>query len=152
MSEKQSCDQSSLHSLMLSRFQDDDDIFGFNDAPPQVTTTPKSAEPPVKKSEPPSSTFDFLDMASSKPQSTPSRSKLTEDIEAKPEQKPEPSKPSPAPAATSTRKAADWLGLKDDSDDEMEAFKSGLLAQKVRVLGNLVDYIALKLGFIYGMN
>lgn len=97
------------------RFQDDDDIFGLNDDPPKVTTPAKS-ETPAKKPEPPAS-LDFLEMATGSKSQAASSSKLLDSPDSKTVKKPEP-KPVNTPTSTSSKKAADWLGLKDDSEDE----------------------------------
>lgn len=119
-------------SWSFFRFQDDDDIFGLNDAPPKVTSTAKP-ETPAKKSEPPAS-LDFLEMATGNKSQAASSNKPSDSLDSKAVKKPDP-KPVTTPTSTSSKKAADWLGLKDDSDEEEfdSVLKSrGLLPQTVR--------------------
>ncbi|XP_052266250.1 fas-binding factor 1-like isoform X2 [Dreissena polymorpha] len=105
------------------RFQDDDDIFGLDDAPPK----PRSTSAPAKKEEAPN--MDWLEMAvTSKtpekpadkaPSKTPEKpaDKALEKTETQATKPTELTKPSTAPSAQKSGKA-DWLGLKDDDDEE----------------------------------
>lgn len=92
----------------MFRFQDDDDIFGLNDAPPA-----KSA--PAKK--PVEDTMDWLEMATGGRTLEKTVDKPSEKaaLKSKPAQKPAETKPSTAPAKSSK---ADWLGLKDSDDED----------------------------------
>lgn len=92
---------------MICRFQDDDDIFGLNDAPPTKSAPTKK---PVEDS-----SKDWLEMATAGRTMDKPPDKQ-EKQEEKPAQKPVETKPSTAPSKPS--KAADWLGLKDDDDEE----------------------------------
>ena len=94
------------------RFQDEDDKFSIDDVAPK----PRATSTPAKKAD---DNLDWLEMATGG--RTPDKPAVKADITDKTPEKvaakePEPSKPSTAPPKSN--KAADWLGLKDDDDEE----------------------------------
>ncbi|XP_053392988.1 fas-binding factor 1 homolog [Mercenaria mercenaria] len=100
------------------RFQDDDDIFGLNDAPSTKSTPAKK---PVEDN-----SMDWLEMATG--------GKTVDKTPAKPAempaQKPVESKPVTPPSKSS--KAADWLGLKSDDEEEFDFLKASSFSAPAR--------------------